>query len=109
MQTLTLRLPLWRNEWFTDYDGILTTTKREDETRVYVLDYTDWLNSGESVSSTTITSDGPVVTSSLSSPNLTLTVSKTGYATIKATTSASRVLELRLHWQGINHEAEDYT
>lgn len=58
------------------------------------INFADYLNSGETISSATATASGCTVASAVSSPNVTLTISAPsddGKITIKATTSASLV------------------
>lgn len=88
-----------RTEFFTDMDGLTCALQDQDEVKAYIFDYTEELDSGETISSQTTTSEGgPVVDSSaLATPQVTMTLSKSG-GTVKNTivTSNSRTIVRRL-------------
>jgi hypothetical protein len=94
MSSATVILPLERSRYFVDRDGYLSTSKREDEKTTLVLDWTDQLASGESVSSVAYVDSG--VTSSgaaLTSPNSTIVVTGVGEVEVTATLSTGRILQ----------------
>jgi hypothetical protein len=98
--------PIDRNVWSRDEDGIPWTSLHNDETNTFPVDFTDELDSGESVSSVSVDSGGVTVSESLSTPVVTLTVSGTGldgFATVKATTSDRRFRD----GQGHNQRQQD--
>lgn len=54
----------------------------EDETRKLLIDFSDWLETGETIATVTATGNGCTVTASTTSPQTTLTISDvTGYDT----------------------------
>lgn len=64
------------------------------------INFDDWLETGETISSITATAEGCTMTSALSTPNVTLTISAatnayTGKITLKATASSGEI------WRGI--------
>jgi predicted RNA-binding protein (virulence factor B family) len=87
-------MPLERTRYFADDEGVLSTTKREDEILQLVIDWTDQLSSGETVSSVAYVDSG-VTTSSASATTTTSTVTVTGIGEteITATLSNSRKLQ----------------
>lgn len=105
----SLLLPKRRQQWFRDRNGIWTTTKHKDATEDYTIDYTDRLNSGETLSSITVTGNGVTVSSSAiaagiggASLAISLTITDTdGHVKIEATTSDSRVLVNDLRFMGV--------
>lgn len=105
----TLLLPKRRQQWFRDRNGIWTTTKHKDATETYSIDYTDRLNSGETISSITATGNGVTVTSSAvgtgiggASTAVDLTIDDSdGHVKLSVTTSDSRVLVNDLRFLGV--------
>lgn len=77
MSSLTHIFPLERNRWFRDRDGVPATVKTEDEVVAIVLDWTDLLASGETISTSTWVDNG-VTTSSRAIASLTTTCNVTG-------------------------------
>lgn len=76
-------------------DGYPLLLMEEGETRKVTLDFTSLLETGESVSTATVTASGVTASVSLSSPNVVLTLSSPtawGYATITVTLSNSEVI-----------------
>lgn len=99
----TLYLPLERSEWFKDKDGVWTTSKHTDEVKPYSFDYTDVLNSGETISTSSWDANG-VTTSSpaLATPVATVTVTGTdGSLQNTLVTSASRTLVYTYRFVGV--------
>lgn len=105
----TLRMPRQEREtnWYRDVDGYWARYKRQDDEDSDSLDLTDYLlDSGETVSAASfIDVSGPTLgTPSIgagdggSNLKATFTVTDTGDATLKVTTSGSRVLEIPLRW-----------
>lgn len=96
----TYILPVTRSPYYHDEDGVLSVLQDTDATDTHVLDFTDVLASGETVSSIATTVSGVTLDSSaLATPNVTLTVTGTGgEIETKATTSASRVIVQRLRF-----------
>jgi len=65
-----------------------------DQVDTLTVNFSEFLNSGETISTATATAEGCTATASTSSPNVTLTISNPsddGKITLKATTSASNV------------------
>ena len=93
MSSSTVFRPLERSRYFTDRDGILSTSKREDDVIQLVLDWTDELGS-DTISSVAYADSG-VTTSAKSNTTTTTTcnVTKTGYTKITATLTNSRKLQ----------------
>ena len=98
MSSSTVLLPLERSRYFPYRDGMATTKADADEV-VLIVDWTDELASGETVSSASYADSG-VTTSgkSVATPLTTCTVTKLGYTTITITTSASRTRERRFYY-----------
>jgi len=95
-----LRLPPERNQWFRDIDGVLTRQKLEDEVLTEIVDFTDQLDSGETVSTAAWDDvSGPTITgTTVTTPQVAFTVTKSGDATLVITTSAARTLRRELRW-----------
>ena len=93
MSSSTVYAQLERSRYFQDQDGVLATSKREDESLELVLDWTDRLSS-DTISSVAYADSG-VTTSSKSNTTTTSTVTITGigYTTITATLASGRILE----------------
>src|SRR3990167_11330686 len=75
-----------------DYqDGKGMTLHDEDDEQQIVWDLTDWLASGETVSSAAYEDHGAVTSGkSVASPQITFTISKYGYTRVTAASSNSR-------------------
>lgn len=106
MTTLHLRQEI--DEWFKDFDGVLTTPKKHDETNSYSFDWTDRLHD-ETISTSTWEADGITVNNSANTTTTT-TVSVTGSGEAKNTivTSASRTLIEKFRWIGVDISNADY-
>lgn len=107
----TLRINPERNPWYKDIDGCLTRTKDEDETINEIIDFTSYLESGETISAATWDDvSGPTITgTTVSSPTVTFTVTDSGTATLVTTTSLSRTLRRDLRWVDPNvADSSDY-
>lgn len=109
MGTQTLNMPLNRNEWFEDYDGLQTTFKRYDEVKDYIFDWTDSLDSGETISSASWSSDGPTINSSSNTTTTTtVTLTGSGKAEVTIITSNSRTLQAKFNWRASDGGVDDY-
>lgn len=94
----TLYLPMDNRgnlEWFRDLEGVWTTCKHKDEVKTYVFDYTNQLDSSETLSTSTwqnasgVTSSG--ASSSATPPTATVTITGTdGSIENKITTSSGQ-------------------
>lgn len=106
--TTYARGPSLGGDQYTDKDGRITWTKYHDEQRVYVLDFSDLLDSGETISSHSWSPSGPTIVSSvLASPVITVKVSGCGTADLTLTTS-TQVRELHYRWRGLDQHRRDY-
>jgi hypothetical protein len=104
MSSFTVVLPLERQYYFTDRDGVLATVQRSDEIRTLSIDWTDLLADSETVSSVAYTSSGVTTSApSLATPVSTVTVTGTGELAITATLSTGRKLQRVLRY----YEPED--
>mgnify|MGYP001590501062 CR=1 FL=1 len=98
MSSSTVILPLERTRYFPFRDGIATTKAVDDEIQL-VLDWTDELASGETVSSAAYVDSGVTTSSkSVATPLTTCTVNKTGYTTVTVTLSTGRTRERRVYF-----------
>lgn len=94
MSSATVYMPLERSRYFRDEDGALATTKREDEQLQLVIDWSDQLASGETISSVAYVDSGVTRSStSNSTTTTTTTVTGIGETEVSVTTSAGRVLQ----------------
>lgn len=98
MSSSTVFAPLERNRYFGYQDG-QATTKAIDDDVVLRWDLTDYLASGETVSSA-VWADSGVTSSakSVATPVVIGTVTGLGYATITATLSTGRTVESRWYY-----------
>lgn len=97
----SLILPLERQRWFQDQDGVMSTSKRDAEIIAVGLDFTDELASAETVASVALVNMGLTSASGiLATPVYTLTVSGTGEAEVTATLSTGRKLQRVLRFYG---------
>ncbi len=86
--------PLERSRYFRDRDGVLATSKAEDDDLRVVLDLTDYLASGETVSSASYADSGVTTSSkSVATPQVLFTVTGTGYTTVTVTMSTGRTVD----------------
>jgi hypothetical protein len=113
MSSATVILPLVRTPYFRDRDDVLATTKRSDEIVTLSLDWTDQLETAETVSSIAYSASGPTTSSpTLATPVSTVTVTGVGELTVTATLSTGRKLERVVRYyepDGIESQAEsDY-
>ncbi len=92
---MTFYEPIERTRHSRDGEGLIVYTKHMHEVDSYLWDLTDWLESGETVSSVTTDVSGVTLNSaSLATPVVTLVVTGTdGSIRMTATTSAGRVKE----------------
>jgi hypothetical protein len=85
--------PRGASRYFRFDDGLATTKAREDELRV-VWDLTDYLASGETVSSAAYQDSGVTHSAaSVSTPQVIFTVTGLGYTIVTATLSTGRTVE----------------
>lgn len=87
---------------FRDTTGEPLLLVEEDAAIRCTVNFSDWLETSETISSITATADGCTLSSALSSPNVTLTISAVtnasgGKITLKATASTGEI------WRGIIH------
>lgn len=86
-------------EFFRDKDGFLTTTKAYDAELTYDFDFTDMLDSGETITSATWEPSGPTITSSLATPVVSVNVVGCGTAKLTLTTNTQKRIE-NFRWIG---------
>lgn len=84
MSSFTHYRPTERTRYFPDEDGVMSTTKREDEILVLSIDWSDELTSSEAVSSMAY-SDSGVTTSGASLTGNVSTVTVTGIGEVEVT------------------------
>lgn len=88
-----------RGLFFTDIDGKLAVYKDEDAVETYTLDFTDVLDSGDTIASVAYKADGVTLNSSSNTTTtISMTVAKTGgdiQATVTTTAGAVLVRRLR--------------
>lgn len=78
--------------WWTDTDGAFATVARDDESIKVTWDLTDYLASGETVSSAAYVDEGTVTSSrSVSSPQILFTMTGEGETEVTATLSTGRI------------------
>lgn len=106
----TLRLPVRRNDWYRDHDGVLARTKRYDEVLVgETVEFADRLASGETLSSVTTVNAGPTISSAaVSGTDLTYTVTGAGDVTFRVVTSSSQTLEVKVRYRATDQNDSDY-
>jgi hypothetical protein len=94
-------LPSSRQKWFKDFDGIWATTKREDGIEIETFDFSDRLETGETIASVAWEEDGADLSAaSNTTTTATVTVTGSGEAEVTITTSAGRKLQERFRWVG---------
>lgn len=94
MSSTTVYEPLRRSRWFIDRDGILSFAKMLNDDLRVVLDFTDYLASGETVSSASYGDSGVTTSSkSVSTPQVIFTATGCGYTTVTATLSTGRTVD----------------
>lgn len=110
MSSATVFQPLTRNRFFTDRDGVTSTTKAQDDEVRVVWDLTDYLASSETVSSASYSSSGVTTSStSVSSPQVIFTVTGVGYTKVTATLSTGRTFEKTFRfYEASGPKATDY-
>lgn len=107
--TTYARGPALGGDQYIDKNGRTTWDKYHDEQKIYVLDFTDLLDSGETIASHTWLCSGPTMVSSvLATPVITVKVSGTGTANLKLTTS-TQVRELHYRWRSMDKTIGDYS
>lgn len=96
--TLSLFCPLRRASASRDRDRVWQVVKDYDEQISFSLDWADRLASGETIASVVRETSGPTIVSSSSTATTTTDTVKDGggEVTIRATTSASQVLQERV-------------
>ena len=78
--------------WWHDTDGAFATVARDDEAIKVTWDLTDYLASGETVSSAAYVDEGTVTSSrSVSSPQILFTMTGNGETEVTATLSTGRI------------------
>jgi hypothetical protein len=91
MTSFATSSPLRRAVWFDDGDGVLATTKREDEVTPWSHDWTNDLASGETVASAAYADSGVTRTNEALASNVTSAdVTGIGEFEVTVTTSTSR-------------------
>lgn len=94
MMDATTYLPLTRNRWFQDQDGAMATTAREDEHVACVINWSNLLLSGETISSVVYDDSGVTrIGTALATPVTTDYITGIGETEITVTTSLSRKLQ----------------
>jgi VCBS repeat-containing protein len=102
----TYYVPTERNEWFTDRNGMPATTKRKNEVKSYAIDFRGEMETGETISTKTVTASGVTVSASsittgVDGTNTTVSITVTGSegtVTVKVVTSSSRTLEKKVRF-----------
>ena len=111
MSSSTIYEPLARSRYFKDHEGVLSTSKAEDDELRVIWDLTDFLASGETVSSVAYEDSGATTSSkSVATPQILFTVTGIGETTVTATLSTSRTVErtFRFYDTRGNRAATDY-
>lgn len=109
MSSVSAILPLERTRYFTDRDGELATSKRNDEIIQLSLDFTDQLATSETVSSVATVASGVTLSSaSLATPVWTANVAGVGEVEVTATLSTGRKLQRVVRFYGTDGMASDY-
>ena len=110
MSSSTVYEPLRRSRHFIDRDGVLSFSKAENDELRVVIDLTDYLASGETVSSVVYTDSGVTTSSkSVSSPQVIFTATGVGYTTLDITLSTNRTVEKVVRfYQADGPQASDY-
>lgn len=104
----TFRVPLRRNRYFRDVDGIDATSKRTAEVLSETIDWTDRLD-GETISGATWTSRGATISGeSYTDTTTSATITGVGEVVIQVSTSGGRTLEMMLRYYGIDTRSQDY-
>lgn len=88
------------SRWWRDEDDALATWARDDEAIKVAWDLTDYLASGETVSSAAYVDSGTVTSSkSVASPQVLFTMTGTGETEVTATLSTGRIRQqvFRIH------------
>lgn len=86
--------PLRRREYTIDDDGAVAYVKAELDEKKITWNLTDWLESGETVSSAAYEDSGVTTSNkSVSSPSVIFTVTGLGETTVTVTSSNSRTFE----------------
>lgn len=109
MSSSTVFQPLERTRYFEDNDGVLATSKHEDDEIQLVLDWTNYLGS-DTISSVTYTDHG-VTTSGKSNTTTatTATITKTGWTEIEVTMASGRTVTRQVRFYPIDgSETSDY-
>lgn len=88
MSSSTVILPLERNHYFADADGIISTEKYQDEILQLVLDWSNELATGETISSAAYVDSG-ITTSGKSTTSTTTTCTVTGVGSTEITVTLS--------------------
>lgn len=108
----TFIIPKDESEYFIDREGRLTYVQHEEATRAYTLDWSDQLNTGETISTSTWDEEGVSVdSSSNTTTTTTATISQTnGAAKNTITTSAGRTEIKRIFFVAPVHDeaVDDY-
>lgn len=94
MSAVTFFEPLRRTNHTIGSDGAVEYTKAEDDEMKVTWPLTDWLESGETVSSAAYDDSGVTTSNkSVTSPNVVFTVTGLGETTVTITTSNSRTYD----------------
>lgn len=110
MSASTFREPLVRTRHFVDDDGAIAYVKADEDEIQITWDLTDYLASGETVSSAAYDDSG-VTTSgkSVSSPNVIFTATGLGETEVTATLSTGRTVERTFRFMSPSgNRASDY-
>ena len=97
-------------------EGEYVREKRVDEVLTEEVEFAPELESGETLSTASFSTDGPTISGTTvatgrdgTNTAVTFTITSTGLATLTVTTSNSRTLERRFRWRGTNADLDDYT
>ena len=98
------------------HNGEYVREKRVDEILTEEAEFATELDSGETLSTASFSTDGPTISGTTiasgrdsTNTKVTFTITSTGVATLTVTTSNSRTLERRFRWRGTNDDLDDYT
>ena len=110
MSSSTVFAPLERSRYFAYRDGMATTIAKDDDT-VLRWDLTNYLASGQTVSSATWVDSGVTSSSkSVATPVVIGTVTGHGYTTITATLSSGETVESKWYYLPKDGQLQaDYT
>lgn len=98
------------NDFYRGVDGRLTAEVREDETRTWSLDLSDWLPSGVTISGVSWDPSGVtlVITGNWTTTTVSVTTQGSGTAVVTLTLSNGDERELAFRWLSTDRPTRDY-